>query len=113
MAQSPAQWNISVASLKRVTGPHGRRLAERARGTPPCIDGLGGHKLQGCAINTVAEPRRLGTVVKEMALVPVAAGTVHFGPREDHAVIGRGLDDTRCNGLPKAGPACAAVELRL
>ena len=68
-------------------------------------------KLQCDAVDAVAQAGRLGAIFEDMALMPLAACAMDFGPGKNHSVIGCGFDHFGVDRLPEAGPAGAAVEL--
>ena len=74
---------------------------------------LCGDKLQRDAVDAIAQAGRLGAVLEDMALMPLAACAMDFGPWENQFVIGSGFDHLWIDWLPEAGPAGAAVELVL
>ena len=68
-------------------------------------------EFQRDAVDAVAQAGRLGAILKDMSLMPLATCAVDFGPRESQFVIGSGFDHPWIDWLPEAGPAGPAVEL--
>src|SRR5262249_56043735 len=85
--------------------------ARPARGAASELAGF--DKLQSNRVHAVAQMRRLGTVVKDMAKVRVASRARHLYACHSQAIIGCGLDLALCDRGPEARPAGPGVEFRV
>src|SRR5437016_3356679 len=72
----------------------------------------GANELQGDAVHAVAKARGHGTIVEDVAEMPSAPAAMHFRADHEELAVGRG-PDRALDGVPEAGPARAAVELRV
>src|SRR5207245_6527519 len=72
----------------------------------------GANELQGDAVHAVAKARGPGTIVEDVAEMPSAPAAMHFRADHEELTVGRG-PDRALDGIPEAGPARAAVELRV
>src|SRR6266849_5230149 len=72
----------------------------------------GTDELQGDAVHAVPKARGLGTIVEDVAEMPSAPAAVHFRANHEELAVGRSPDRS-LEGGPEAGPARAAVELRV
>lgn len=72
-----------------------------------------GRQLQRDGVDAVALAGRLRSVGKDVAEVGATAAAVHLGAGHEQAAVGLGRHRPRVYRLPEAGPAGAAVELRL
>jgi len=73
----------------------------------------GRYEFECCTVDAIAEACRFRAVFKDMSLMAFATGAVNLGSRENELKICIRLDNLRIDGLPKAGPAGAAVEFML
>ena len=78
----------------------------------PVLSSLCGGESQRHAVVAVALSGWPRAVAKDVALMATAAAAVVFSPGDDQFEVHLGLDGIR-EGLPEAGPAGAAVVLRL
>src|SRR3984893_14396050 len=69
-------------------------------------------ELQGDAVHAVPKARGLGAIVEDVAQMPSAPATVHFRADHEELAVARG-PHRAIEGGPEAGPARAAVELRV
>src|SRR5882724_9058995 len=72
----------------------------------------GADELQGDAVHAVPEARGVGTIVEDVAQMSPAPAAVRFRADHEELTVGRGPDRALDRG-PEAGPARAAVELRV
>lgn len=64
-------------------------------------------------IDAIAQTGWLGAVVKDVALMPITTGTVHFRARIQQEIVGLGGNHVGGDRLPEARPTRSAVELVL
>src|SRR2546422_4071792 len=62
-------------------------------------------------VDAVAQARRLGAVVEDVAQVPAAVRARHLGPLHEERPVGRLLDRRALRGCVEARPSAVRVEL--
>ncbi|SLM41872.1 hypothetical protein NSND_50259 [Nitrospira sp. ND1] len=72
---------------------------------------LGWNKLQGDAVDAVAEAGGSRAVIEDMSLMAATPGAVDFHPRHEKSGVRTFLHHLGVDRLPKAWPTGAAIEL--
>src|SRR6185436_13308204 len=114
-----APWRNGTLVRASTNGSTGRMQGLRIVSTPPKKASTNSiastsdrDELQREAVDAVAQPRRLRSVLEHVTEMPAAAAAVHGRAyRPETAVVGRG-DGVR-KRLPEARPTRAAVELHV
>ncbi len=88
------------------------RVAAIGRGISKRVELIIGDKDECCRVQTKPQAFRSRSVVKDMPEVPLAPRTQHFGAEHADADILALFNIVCCDGMEKARPAGARVELR-